>query len=239
MKKRVLISGGEGSLAQQLKLTNTEFVLSAPSKNEMNVYNLKDVDKEVKGFSPDYFVHTAAITRPMSIHEDSPSKSINTNIIGSSNVSSICVKYGVKLIYISTDYVYPGSSGDYEETDGVLPFTNYGWSKLGGECAVRMCPTHLILRVAMTEKPFPHPKALTDMRKSSIYTDEVADIIFKLLNENGTINVGGEPKSVYDFVKEANPNIKKIRLKDIRDVNMASDCSMNTSRMRTALQNNE
>ena len=45
------------------------------------------------------------------------------------------------------------------------------------------------------------------------------------------INVGGKAQSVYDFVKEENPNVEPIYLKDISDVNMATDCSMNIKKM--------
>ena len=53
----------------------------------------------------------------------------------------------------------------------------------------------------MNKRPFPHPKALVDMKKSLMYIDEVPKIVLKLLDENGTINVGGKSQSIYDFVK--------------------------------------
>jgi dTDP-4-dehydrorhamnose reductase len=115
------------------------------------------------------------------------------------------------------------------------PFTKYGWSKLGGECAVRMYDNHLILRMAMNRKPFPHPKALVDMKKSLMYIEDAAKITLQLLDENGIINVGGKSQSVYDFVKETNPNIQPITLSEISDVNMATDCSMDTKKMKKAI----
>ena len=142
------------------------------------------------------------------------------------------MKYNIKLIYFSTDYVYPGIDGNYDEEDYLKPFTNYGWSKLGGECSVRLYDNHLILRMAMNKRPFPHPKALTDMKKSLMYIDEVPEILLKLLDENGTINFGGKSQSVYDFVKETNSDICKITLDEINDVNMATDCSMNTDKLK-------
>ena len=111
------------------------------------------------------------------------------------------------------------------------PFTKYGWSKLGGECAVKMYDNHLILRMAIQKKPFPHPKALVDMRKSYMFMEDAANVVLKLLNEKGTINVGGKSQSVYDFVKESNPNVEPITLSEISDVNMATDCSMDTTKM--------
>ena len=57
------------------------------------------------------------------------------NIIGTANITKICKKYNLKLIYFSTGYVYEGKKGNYCENDPVKPFNNYGLSKLAGECA--------------------------------------------------------------------------------------------------------
>jgi dTDP-4-dehydrorhamnose reductase len=86
--------------------------------------------------------------------------------------------------------------------------------------------------MAMNKRPFPHPKALSDMKKSLMYIDEAAKVVLELLDENGTINVGGKSQSVYDFVSETNPNVEKITLEEISDVNMAKDCSMNTDKLK-------
>ena len=171
----------------------------------------------------------------MVIHEDNPSLSIQTKIIGTSNVVLMCERYNKKIIYISTDYVYEGTDGNYKETGTMKPFTKYGWSKLGGECAVQMYDNHLILRMAMNKKPFPHPKALKDMRKSLMYIEDAAKVTLQLLDETGIINVGGKSQSVYDFVKEENANVEPIYLKDISDVNMAEDCSMDTTLMKKVI----
>jgi len=230
--KRILISGGNGEFAKELQRHNTEYKIVAPSKKEMDITKIEDIDYFIYSNKPDYFIHAGALTRPMVIHESEPNKSIITNIIGTSNVVLTCMKYKVKLIYLSTDYVYPGTDGNYNENDYLKPFTNYGWSKLGGECAVRLYDNHLILRMAMNKKPFPHPKALVDMKKSLMYIDDASKVVLKLLDEKGTINIGGKSQSVYDFVKESNPNVGKIYLNDINDVNMAKDCSMNTTKMK-------
>ena len=115
-------------------------------------------------------------------------------------------------------------------------FTKYAWSKLCGECAVQMYDNHLILRMAMNRKPFPHPKALVDMKKSLMYIEDAAKITLQLLDENGIINVGGKSQSVYEFVKESNSDVKPITLSEISDVNMATDCSMDTKKLKKILQ---
>ena len=233
--KRILISGGNGEFAKELQRHNTKYEIVAPSKKEMDITKTEDIDYFIYSNKPDYFIHAGALTRPMVIHESEPNKSIITNIIGTSNVVLACMKYNLKLIYLSTDYVYPGIEGNYGEDDYLKPFTNYGWSKLGGECAVRLYDNHLILRMAMNKRPFPHPKALVDMKKSLMYIDDASKVVLELLDEMGTINIGGKSQSVYNFVKESNPNIGKIYLNDIEDVNMATDCSMDTTKMKELL----
>ena len=238
---KILITGGNGEFCKHL-IVQAIFLegihtFLAPTKKELDIRDSVSIDRYVQTHLEqfDYVIHAGAITRPMVIHEDNPSLSIHTNIIGTSNVVLMCEKYNKKIIYISTDYVYEGIDGNYKETDAMKPFTKYGWSKLGGECAVQMYDNHLILRMAMNKKPFPHPKALKDMRKSLMYIEDAAKVTLKLLDEVGVINVGGKSQSVYDFVKGENVGVEPIYLKDISDVNMATDCSMDTTKMKKVI----
>ena len=233
--KKILISGGNGEFAKELKKHNTNYEITAPSKKEMDVTDVNSLDYKNFSTQPDYFIHAGALTRPMSTHREKPELSIQTNIIGTSNVVLTCMKYNIKLIYLSTDYVYPGVDGNYSEESYLQPVNKYAWSKLGGECSVRLYDNHLILRMAVNKKPFPHPKALVDMKKSLMYIDDASKVVLELLDEKGTINIGGKSQSVYDFVKESNPSVGKIYLDNINDVSMAKDCSMNVSKMKRLL----
>ena len=96
----------------------------------------------------------------MSIHEKNINKSIELNIIGTANVTKVCSELNIKLIYFSTNYVYPGVKGNYSENDNLFPVNNYAWSKLGGECSVKLYKNSLIVRVCMTEKPFLHKEGI-------------------------------------------------------------------------------
>ena len=53
------------------------------------------------------------------MNEKKIEKSINLNIIGTSNITVACKKLNIKLIYFSTSYVYPGTKGNYKETDPI------------------------------------------------------------------------------------------------------------------------
>src|SRR6056300_650901 len=148
----------------------------------------------------------------MDIHEKDINKSINLNIIGTSNLVKVCNKFKIKIIYFSTSYVYEGLVGNYKETDPVKPFNNYGLSKLGGECAVRMYENSLTLRITMTEKPFMFKKAYDNLIANYMYHEDLVDILPKVINQKGIINIGGKPQSIYDFAKSKNLNVKKVKL---------------------------
>lgn len=211
--KNIVITGGSGRFGNQLKKIKSSHKLFFPNKNELNIMNLKSIENYIKKKKADIIIHLAGLSRPMSIHNDEIEKSIDLNIIGTSNITKICVKYNLKLIYFSTNYVYPGIKGNYSEIDPLLPVNNYAWSKLGGEASVQMYKNSLILRVCMTEKPFIHDKAFANVKTSFMYHDDVAKILFKLLNVKGILNLGGKAKYIYDFVKKDKKEIKKMYLR--------------------------
>ena len=99
---KIMISGGKGNLAQNIIEQSSDHDIVAPSRQEMNVSNLWEIEDEIKHHNPDVFIHAAAYTRPMHKHQDNPDKSIQANIIGTSNVVLACMKHNIKLIYIST-----------------------------------------------------------------------------------------------------------------------------------------
>ena len=207
--KNIVVTGGSGRFGEVLKRFNIKHNIFFPTKKELNILDSKTIKRYLQKVKPDYLIHLAGLSRPMNIHEKDIKKSIDLNIIGTANVTKACEEKNIKLIYFSTNYVYPGLKGNYKENDSLLPINNYAWSKLGGECAVRLYKNSLILRVCMCEKPFIHQKAFSDFKTNFIFHDEVAQILKKLLSKKGIINLGGPTKTVFDFAKRYNPNIKK------------------------------
>ena len=210
MKKKILVTGGDGKFAKVLKVKNKKLNLFFTSKKNCNILNINSIIKIVKKNKPKIILHCAGLSRPMDIHEKNINKSINLNIIGTSNLVKICNIYKIKLIYFSTGYVYAGTKGNYKENDGANPFNNYGLSKLGGESAVRMLPNSLVLRITMTEKPFIYNKAYSNLKSNFMFHEDLVQILPKLINKKGIINVGGPSQSVYNFAKKYNKKVKKI-----------------------------
>ena len=207
--KKIIFTGGTGRFANVFKSIKNNYKIYYPSKKELNILDKPSIIKYIKRIKPNYFIHAAGLSRPMSIHDKDIEKSIMLNIVGTSNVVIACSQFKTKLIYFSTGYVYPGSKGNYKETDPLKPFNKYAWSKLGGESSVKLYDNSLILRLIMCEKPFLHKSAYYDINTNFIFHDEVAKILPKLLNKKGILNVGGKIQSIYSFAKKYNPNIKK------------------------------
>ena len=211
-------------------------LLFIPKKTQLNICNLNSMRKYLKKIRPQSVLHLAGLSRPMIEHEKNIRKSINLNIIGTANLVNICSELKIKLIYFSTSYVYPGKKGNYNERDTLLPWNNYAWSKLGGECAVQMYKNSLILRICMTEKPFVHKDAFANVKLNFIFHDELAKILIRILNKKGIINVGGPTKTVYNFAKKYNPKVKKKFIKKNSSSNFPLNPFMNLSKLKKLME---
>ena len=230
MKKKILVTGGDGIFSSVLKKKNKSLNLIFKSKKEFNILKIKSIENCVKKTKPNIIIHTAGLSRPMKIHSNNISKSIDLNIIGTANVVKICEKYNIKLIYFSTGYVYEGKKGNYTEQDAVKPFNNYALSKLGGECSVSMYKNSLILRITMTKKPFLYNKAFTNIKSNFMFHEDLVKILPKLINHKGILNVGGKSQSIYSFAKKNNPKVKKIKAN--KKINLPSNQTMNLSKLK-------
>ena len=234
--KKIVITGGSGRFGSFLKNYKSKHKVFFPNKKDLNILNEKRINKYLKKIKPNYLIHLAGLSRPMVIHEKNIQKSIDLNIIGTANITKACSENNIKLIYFSTNYVYPGTRGNYKETDPLLPINNYAWSKLGGEASVHLYKNSLILRVCMTEKPFVHPRAFANVRTSFAYHEEVIKFLFSILNKKGIINIGGKSQYIYDFAKKDNPKVKKTYLSKKSKIGMPFDSSINLSKLKKLLR---
>ena len=232
-KNRIVVTGGTGRFASSLKKIKTKYSIFYPSKSNLNILKESSILKYLKKKKPKYLIHLAGLSRPMSIHNNNIKKSIDLNIIGTCNIVKVCSDLNIKLIYFSTGYVYEGTKGNYKENDAVKPVNNYAWSKLGGECAVTLYKNSLILRITMCERPFIHSSAFYDVKTNFIFHDEVANILPKVINKKGILNVGGKIQTIYDFAYKTNRNVKKKSGKKLFPKNP----SMNISKLKKILKN--
>ena len=233
---KIVVTGGSGRFGNILKKFRTVHKLYFPTKNELDILNPTKIEKYLNKVKPKYLIHLAGLSRPMILHEKNINKSIDLNIIGTANVTKACEKKNIKLIYFSTNYVYPGTRGNYKETDPIFPVNNYAWSKLGGEASVHLYNNSLILRVSMTEKPFVHKEAFDNVKTSFIYQEAVVPILFRLLKKKGVINLGGKSQTIYNFAKVNNKKIKRVFLSKNKKIGIPFNSTLNLNKLNLLIK---
>ena len=149
MKKRVLITGGNGLLGRsiiscnenrfELLVTGKRKFLSNGNDNRYSPLDILDsnqCDKVFSKFKPDYVIHAAAMTHVDKCEED-PDTCNSVNVDGTNNILKACQKYGSHLIFISTDFIFDGNHGSYSENSKPNPISIYGMSKWNAEKLIR------------------------------------------------------------------------------------------------------
>ena len=232
---KIIFTGGSGRFGKIFKKTSKIKNILYPGRKDLNILNINSIKRYVIKNKPKILIHAAGLSRPMNIHDKDIIQSINKNIIGTCNLIKVCSAFKVKLIYLSTNYVYPGNKGNYKESDPLLPYNNYAWSKLGGECAVQMYHNSLIVRISMTEKPFIHKYAFNDFITNFIFHEDVIKMFPKIIKLKGIINVGGKSQSAFAFAKKYNKNIKGINHSKLLKKKIPLNHSMNLRKLNKIL----
>lgn len=229
-RSKVIFTGGSGLLGSEFRKILPD--IHYPSSKEFNVTNYDQMKQYIESNGCELFIHAAAFTSPPRIDKD-PLEALEVNIAGTANVVKLCIEFDMRLIYISTDYVFRGDVGNYRETDPVYPVNKYAWSKLGGECAVRMYDKSLIIRTTFGPNVFPYEKAFVDQWTSRESVSVIAGMISKLIDKDitGVVHVGGKRKSVFEFAKslDETKDIGQLSIKDV-SFKVPVDTSLNCDR---------
>lgn len=230
MNQNIIVTGGSGLLGTALKRLLKE--ADYPTHRELDVADYGSVEAYIQKKKPTTVFHAAAFTSPPKIDMD-PMQALTSNIIGTANVVRACMKYGIRLVYVSTDYVFDGNKGHYSETDPVLPVNKYAWSKLGGECAVRLYDHSVVIRTSFGPDEFPYEKAFSDQWTSRENVSVVAEKIAKVITSDfvGIVHIGGPRRTVLEYAIALSPN-KQIGTLSISEVHFAApkDTSLDTSK---------
>ena len=131
---KTIITGASGLLGRELvKVISTEhetagWGFSRPDNLiKVDLLKLNEVKKAFLEFSPDVFIHSAAERRP-DIMKNNPDKAWKFNVDTVSNLAELCNQNNTHLIFISTDYVFDGTSPPYTEDAETSPLNLYGKS---------------------------------------------------------------------------------------------------------------
>ena len=136
---RVYITGFSGQLGYDVAkvLESRGIDYKGVSSKDLDITDASAVDDMLTSYRPDAVIHCAAFTK-VDLAESEPERCWAVNVDGTRNIAASCRKLGCKMVYISTDYVFPGDGTEpYLPDDDANPQSVYGASKYAGELAVR------------------------------------------------------------------------------------------------------
>lgn len=154
MKEKVLIIGASGFLGQKLLfLLSTQFEVIGTSRTQvskqtvpLDITDSQNVKEVLERINPIIVIVTAVFAN-MDRCETEKEAAIKTNVIGIKNIIEHCQNR--LLIYYSTEAIFNGMDGNYQEDDPPDPVNFYGETKLRGELIVKTLPHYLILRTTL------------------------------------------------------------------------------------------
>lgn len=148
---RVLVTGVSGQLGYDvMKVLNGRNIdCLGTGRNDLDITDSEATSKFIMNYRPDAVIHCAAYTA-VDKAEDNPELCKAVNEEGTNNIAKVCKEIDAKMVYISTDYVFPGTGDQaYEANDITGPLGVYGKTKLGGELAVKeQLKKYFIVRVS-------------------------------------------------------------------------------------------
>jgi dTDP-4-dehydrorhamnose reductase len=159
------------------------------------------------------------------------------NYKGVIDLSNFCEKYNIKLVHISTDYVYTNSISNANEEDIPIHGNNwYSYTKLLGDSYVQLNKNNLVLRGTHKPNPFPYEKAWIDQIGNFDYVNVISNLIKQAIENKlvGLYNVGTELKSVYNLSQITNKNT----IPSLKPDHVPTNTSMNINKLKNDLTEN-
>ena len=153
---KVVVTGGGGQLATAIerlgKASENEYLIT--TLEQMDICSVESLCEGLKG--ADIVVNCAAYTN-VEAAEDNAEEAMSVNRDGVRNIATICAERGIKLIHISTDFVFGGDAErttPYLESDTPAPINVYGRTKAEGEREAMKAPKAIILRTSWLYAPW-------------------------------------------------------------------------------------
>lgn len=151
---KVLVTGVKGQLGHDVvnELTKRNHEAIGVDIEEMDITDYSSVESGIKKVNPDAVIHCAAWTAVDAAEDvDNQEKVYLVNATGTKHIATLCKELDIKLMYLSTDYVFDGQGTEPWQPDckDFNPLNVYGKSKLEGELAVaELLKKYFIVRIA-------------------------------------------------------------------------------------------
>lgn len=148
---KIIVTGSKGQLGTDViaELIKNGIEPIGADLPELDITDSDAVESFVSQSGADAVIHCAAFTN-VDIAETEKELCRKVNVDGTLNIARACANRDIKMLYISTDYVFSGEGAIPFETDGLTkPCNYYGETKLAGEKAVtENCEKHFIVRIS-------------------------------------------------------------------------------------------
>ncbi len=187
----------------------------------LDVTNIDQIDKVISTHKPDFIVNCAAMTNIDEIETNSK-KAYEINSYGARNVALVAKNNRIRMAYLSTDSVFDGTKGMYNEEDVPIPINEYAKSKkLGEDLVTNISNEFIIIRTNffgyndngkfLFNWIFENLKkdntitAFDDVIFNPLETENLSDLIIELLQTNysGILHLGSDKiQSKYQFAKK-------------------------------------
>src|SRR5262249_20743795 len=143
-------------------------------RRELDIVQRHTIQAALDCYAPTVLVHAAAYTDVAGAERDQDT-CWRVNVVGTRHLVDAAREHGLRVVHISTDYVFYGDRGLYKEDEPVGPVRNYyALSKLVAEEIVRCAPRHLVIRTSFRPREWPYPVAFEDIYTSQDYVDVIA-----------------------------------------------------------------
>lgn len=167
----VLVTGASGQLGQAIQFiakNHSEIKFVFCSSSDLDISNKENCQTVFQSTKPDFCINAAAYTA-VDKAESERDKAELINVLGSKNIAEVCNNFDVKLIHISTDFVFDGSNDKpYTETQITNPKGVYSQTKLDGEKAIQQVfSKYYIIRTSWVYSQFGNNFMKTMLRLAS------------------------------------------------------------------------